>query len=77
MSQHTHHNEDAAFPSGLLRDDGMTDVPLHRGLSMRDYFAAKAMPALMADSGWRTDHMEATARISYQMADAMLKERNK
>lgn len=59
-----------AFPHSRLGSDA-------NGMTLRDYFAAQAMQSLIADSGWRTDHMEATARLSYQMADAMLKERSK
>ena len=53
------------------------------GMSLRDYFAAKAMPVLIANFlekeldqvdpiGW----MDGLAMDAYSMADAMLKERN-
>lgn len=53
-----------------------------RGMSLRDYFAAKALPGLMG-RGWRDpttggtpeNIMEIWARSSYAMADAMLKAR--
>ena len=57
-------DEQQAFPDGLLNQDGMT---------LRDYFAAKAMQALISrkdfefeDSAWEN---------AYDMADAMLKAR--
>ncbi len=51
------------------------------GLDMRDYFAAKALPALIAGRNW--SHFEGGdealiaqwARASYALADAMLKAR--
>jgi len=55
-----------------------------RGMTMRDYFAAKAMQGLLAtgeaDEILRTTDMdwtEAIADSSYAMADAMLRERAK
>jgi len=43
------------------------------GMTLRDYFAAKAMQAL-ARSG---NYFDATARQAYMIADAMLREREK
>ena len=63
--------EQQAFPDGLLNQDGMT---------LRDYFAAKAMQGLMHNyhpcdflehNGW----LEDISMASYQMADAMMKAR--
>ena len=42
------------------------------GMSLRDYFAAKALTALANQYG-----SEDAAKWAYQMADSMLKERNK
>jgi len=57
------------------------------GMDLRDYFAAKAMAALISFGGWRPmfyipDSAEGTARESvaagaYLYADAMLKERER
>jgi hypothetical protein len=44
------------------------------GMSLRDYFAAKAMAATVNDK-WSSE--EAIAAWAYCVADAMLKERNK
>ena len=49
------------------------------GLTMRDYFAAKAMQAIMAGQYQITKQHDAASRIAlaaYQMADAMLEARN-
>ena len=62
-------NNPPAFPSGY-------DVPENPGMSLRDYFAAKAMQALLSDSDWRQDmDFKDTAFAAYRQADAMLKAR--
>jgi len=50
------------------------------GMTLRDYFAAKALQGLLADvpkffhgSNWKQN----TDECAYQMADLMLQERNK
>ena len=50
----------------------------HDGMTLRDYFAAKAMQVLIAATISADSELveEDTALISYRMADAMLKERN-
>jgi hypothetical protein len=69
-----------AFPDGSTNPWG---VPEKAGMTLRDYFAAKAMQSLFA--GAVTDaftldqdiNCDMAARIAYTMADAMLKEREK
>jgi hypothetical protein len=47
-----------------------------KGMTLRDYFAAKAMQGLYSDADWRKDmHFLDTAYAAYKMADAMLKAR--
>ena len=46
---------------------------IQSGMSLRDYFAAKAMQAL-AQPG---NYFDATAKQAYMIADAMLREREK
>ncbi len=58
--------EQQAFPDGLLNQDGMT---------LRDYFAAKAMSGMMVDV--EQPVCAYIAKQSYAMADAMLIQRNK
>lgn len=70
-------NGGQAFPclerggSGLDLTDG--------GMSLRDYFAAKAMQAEMANPEWHSgegpDWANGVAIVAYKMADAMLKAR--
>lgn len=46
------------------------------GMSLRDYFAAKAMQGLIVDPDRADQSREECARLSYLMADAMLKARD-
>ena len=54
-------DEQQAFPDGLLNQEGMT---------LRDYFAAKAMLRTSVGSSY-----EQLAKNAYEIADAMLKAR--
>ena len=54
-------DEQQAFPDGLLNQDGMT---------LRDYFAAKAMQGLLSSDV--NAPLEVFAKQSYKVADAML-----
>jgi hypothetical protein len=46
------------------------------GMDLRDYFAAKVLQGLLADYSQRNT-MENFARESYELADAMMKAREK
>jgi hypothetical protein len=64
-------NNPPAFPSGY-------DVPENPGMTLRDYFAAKAMEAFI--SGWIERNIYppndlVVAEHAYSLADAMLKAR--
>jgi hypothetical protein len=65
-----------AFPS-IERDELFSDGRMNlydRGITIRDYFAAKALSGM---SGLRTDSPYHLASSAYDVADAMLEERNK
>jgi len=50
------------------------------GMTLRDYFAACSITALVAVAEWRDDewrNLDDAAAHAYAMADAMLKEREK
>jgi hypothetical protein len=67
-------SEEKAFP----RADGRFDSSQknEQGMTLRDYFAAKAMQALLSDSDWRQDmDFKDTAIAAYRQADVMMKER--
>ena len=50
--------------------------PVTAGMTLREYFAAKAMQGLLSDPDWRRDmDFEDTAYAAYNQADAMLKAR--
>jgi len=47
------------------------------GLSIRDYFAAKAMQGMIAAVGYHRGEVDFMAESAYDCADAMLLERSK
>jgi len=70
----TQPNNPSAFP---LHNHGMQTLGLHvTGMTLRDYFAAKAMQGYCADTDYKKDWgQEDTAIAAYRMADEMLKAR--
>jgi hypothetical protein len=67
---------ETAFPySYEEQTDGTTYTVSYPGMTLRDYFAAKALACLghPQDSG----DAEVAARFAYKVADAMLKERGR
>ena len=68
-----------AFPTEVWDNEG---VPHHtEGMTLRDYFAAKAMQSTLADNAYvertetASEWLAMVAKASYEMADAMLKAR--
>lgn len=59
-----------AFPVWSEAGDHITD-----GMTLRDYFAAKAMHASLTTDTENAAEAEDHARWAYEMADAMLKAR--
>ena len=59
-----------AFPH-TTQWDGITPAINYHGISMRDYFAAKAINEV----GWY-ENMDNSAAMAYLIADAMLKARD-
>ncbi len=48
------------------------------GMTLRDYFAAKAMQPFLdtlVKQGWRSDDLQTVAETCYRAADAMMKAR--
>ncbi len=71
-----------AFPGEKDARFGQSN-DVNEGMTLRDYFAAKALSGLM-DDGWQNDgnpfgqdKANRTAKIAYDFADAMLAERAK
>jgi hypothetical protein len=54
-------------------DEAKNEYVQDEGMTLRDYFAAKAMQGLLA--GMKTGSATVLATDSYKMADAMLKAR--
>ena len=69
----------AAFPTGSYEYDGQNNVLPYQegGMTLRDYFAAKAMQGAIANFGIAHVHYKVLAKRSYEMADAMLAERER
>jgi hypothetical protein len=64
-----------AFPQG---DKVSTSISIAKsqGMTLRDYFAAKALPPMMhADAGRWEGNYEIHAERAYKYADAMMKAR--
>jgi hypothetical protein len=63
-----------------MREDLMQQAfpdEVNFGISIRDYFAAKAMQGMLAAcTGWSDAYQERMAKTSYKMADEMLKARD-
>ena len=66
-----------AFPTHEQRfPDGVLSQESEYGMTLRDYFAAKAMQAAIEFGAWSDEQdMEEVARMSYRQAEAMLKAR--
>jgi hypothetical protein len=65
-------NDIPAFPTTLFEHGGESN-----GMTLRDYFAAKAMQPFLDQLGCRADQrwFDEVAEGSYKMADAMMKAR--
>lgn len=78
MNDKTHYEGGPAFPAKLtgpceafgLRADSNHVIEFH-GMTLRDYFAAKAMEQV----DWSNTGINAGAETCYEVADAMLKAR--
>ena len=69
-------NTNTGGPAFPLHNHGVQTLGLHvAGMTLRDYFAAKAMQCYMDKEIWNTDTYKAAAKCSYAVADAMLKAR--
>ncbi len=62
-----------AFPTPRYERGDMYSL----GMSLRDFFAAKAMQGFAADPSMGHVEAEEVARLSYAWADAMLAQRDK
>ena len=65
----------SAFPVMLRVDD--IAMAQEEGMTLRDYFAAKAMQGNMANHNYVVTEWQNAAEDAYSMADAMIAERNR
>jgi hypothetical protein len=70
-------NGGPAFPRAGKEwgNQAWTEAMAEDGMTLRDYFAAKAMQGLVENANWRGMPEDALAKAAYSMADAMLKAR--
>jgi len=64
-----------AFPHHVVCDKGWAETQALQGMTLRDYFAAKAMQAILSDPNYSNPD-DKLAASSYYIADAMLKARD-
>ena len=76
-------NKDTSGPAFPINANESADRCIYTGMTLRDYFAAKAMQSFFEAAvaeAFTLDqdiNCDMAARISYTMADAMLKAREK
>lgn len=63
--------KDKAFPRPY---SGNSDFA-QEGMDLRDYFASKAMQAVLTGSAWTITKPDVVAEKAYEYADAMMKAR--
>jgi hypothetical protein len=63
-----------AFPHEYF-DKQLNQERVIHGMTLRDYFAAKAMQSILIDPRNESDSYDIDARCAYIMADAMLRAR--
>ena len=64
-----------AFPVPLLPGQSWQGIGPCDGMTLRDYFAGRAMQSYLLDKDRDSFTFEQWAQASYEMADAMLKAR--
>ncbi len=73
-------NDPSTHPPDMSKKEGNIDTSRPELPTLRDYFAASALTGLMGDSGMRPNSVEEMAHAAirlYQMADAMLRARER
>lgn len=82
-------NNQPAFPTGIITDGKGKIIGGSNGMTLRDYFAAKAMQGFLAAKAWHPDFnypadfnfdagkraADAVSEAAYKYADQMLKAR--
>ena len=69
-------NNPPAFPHTVeYKGSDCGGIVPHGGMTLRDYFAAKALQGMLAESGGGALHNTNLSEFAYLIADAMLKAR--
>lgn len=70
-------NNTPAFPTGIITDGKGMIIGGSNGMTLRDYFAAKALQNFRDQIGSQSDQewFDLMAEGAYRMADAMMKAR--
>jgi len=63
-----------AFPNGIITNGDGLIIGGQQGMDLRDWFAGLAMQGLLANEHTKPDSI-LICKASYQIADAMMKER--
>jgi hypothetical protein len=64
-----------AFPTNIKISTGGDGWRTDYGMDLRDYFAAKAMQALVTGQMHDADHWHLEAMTAYEIADSMMEAR--
>ena len=66
-----------AFPMVFEKivGEGMKEINIQKGMTIRDYFAAKAMQGMLAEKGGGASTNIDLAMFAYRIADEMMKAR--
>ena len=64
-----------AYPTNNWQKMVPLSTGYSEGMTLRDYFAAKAIQGMVTDPSWQGGTCKTVASIAYEMADAMLRAR--
>ncbi len=70
-------SKDSSGPAFPINANESADRCIYTGMTLRDYFAAKAMQGMLAENGGGAFTNDDVAEWAYHLADAMLKAREK
>ncbi len=68
-------NKETGGPAFPINANDSADRCIYTGMTLRDYFAAKALQGMLAENGGGAYANDDVAEWAYLMADAMLKAR--
>jgi hypothetical protein len=70
-------SNDSATPEGITQGDRIEYSQSQDGMTLRDYFAAKAMVGFLTNKEWVDKTTPVISKCAFAMADAMLESREK